>query len=354
MMAGFSKNIAKLVGTIVITLGFLSLGIVAPIFLILRFSLLLLDQARRRRGLAGMMTGLSQIFALESFETTSSCNIVVHSVFDGHISLESLRALFVSKFLPSVSNPKSDPYARLRQFWVKNMGFMWWVWVADFRIQKHIRLYDYTESDLAIPTGICSEEDLKAVTASLLAKPFEAEQSPWELLLIENYRSNENFDGHPQCVLALRIHHALADGISILQMMLRLVGGDEVTGFVKPRSPQPSLVGKIAKILLVALRGPYDLASTYVDCFDFPNCWYVKDKGRRKEYHVFFSNVVPVWKIKEIMKKHKVCYNAVLYSIAAGAIVKLMNEVGQQVPAKLSTMFSYPLANRPQGLVNYV
>ena len=106
--------------------------------------------------------------------------------------------------------------------------------------------------------------------------------------------------------------------------------------------------------MLVALGGPYDLASTYVDCFDSPTCWYMRDKRKPKEYYTIFSNAIPVWKIKEIMKKHKVCFNAVLYSVTAGAIVKLMNAAGQEVPDKLSTMFSYPLANRPEGLVNHV
>ena len=110
------------------------------------------------------------------------------------------------------------------------MGFILWVWEADFRLEQHIRFYDFTGSDLAIPNGICSKEDLKSVTAPLLSKPFEERQSHWELLLIENYRSNENMDGHPQFVIVLTIHHALEDGISIVQMMLRLVGGDEITG----------------------------------------------------------------------------------------------------------------------------
>ena len=352
-MTGLGKNVVKLAVTIVITLGFISLGIIAPVFLLVRFTVLLIAQARRR-GLAEMMSGLSQVFALESFLATSSCNIVLHCVFDGQISLESLRESFVDKMLPSVLNPKSDPYARLRQIYLKYMGFIWWLWEADFRIEQHIRVYDFTDSDLAIPAGICSEDDLKEITAPLLAKPFEAGQSPWELLLIENYRSNENFDGHPQCVFTLRIHHALADGISIVQMLIHLVGGDEVAGFMKPKFTPPSVAEKVLKILLVALRGPFDLASTYTDCFDSPNSWYMKDKRRPKEYHAFFSNTIPVWKVKEIMKKHSVCYNAVLYSVTAGAIVKLMDEAGQEVPAKLSTLFSYPLADRPEGLANHV
>ena len=352
-MAPF-RNILKLIGTTVVILGFLSLGILAPILLILRYFVLHLAHFKRL-DLADMMTGMSQIFALESFEAKSSCSILLHFVCDGTVSLESLTDRFADKFLPApFSSVKSDPYARLRQLWTKYLGFILWAWEADFRIEKHIRHYDYTDSDLALPNGICSEEDLKRLTAPLLAKPFVAGQSPWELLLIEKYRSNLNVDGHPQSVIVLRIHHALADGVSIVKMIISLFNGDEMSGFARPKFTPPSLMQNIGKTLLVAMRGPYELASKFVNCFDTKNCWYMGDKRRPKEYHALFSNEIPVWKIKEIMKKHSVCYNAVLYSVTAGAITKLMVEAGQEVPAKLSSFFAYPLANHPGGLVNHV
>ena len=353
-MDQFTKNVLKLIGTIVVILLFLFLSILAPILLILR-SFMLLVARTRHPDLADMMTGMSQVFALESFKAPSSCNMILHLVCDGTASMESITERFVNKFLPSPFSPlKSHPYARLHQIWVQYMGFIFWQWEADFRIEQHIRLYDYTDSDLALPNGICSEEDLKRITAPLLAKAFVAGQSPWELLLIENYKSNRNVDDHPQFVLVLRIHHALADGVSVLKMMISLFGGDEKAGFARVKFTPPSLWEKLGKTLLVALRGPSDLASKYVDCFDAQNCWYMADKRRPKEYHAFVSNTIPVGKIKEIMKKHNVCYNAVLYSVTAGAIVKLMHEAGHEVPAKLSSFFSYPLANHPGGLVNHV
>ena len=353
-MAKFVLFCLKLIATVMITLGFLFLATLAPILLTVRLVVLRLAQAKNP-DVAGMMMGMSQIFALESFRATSSCNILLHFVCDGTTSLGSLTERFVEKILPSpFATLNTNPYARLRQFWTHYMGFILWQWESDFRIEKHIRLYDYTDNDLTIPNGTCSEEDLKRITAPLLAKPFVEGQSPWELLIIENYRSNLNVDGHPQCVLVLRIHHALADGLSIVKMVIRLFGGDEKSGFARAKFTPPSLLEEVGKNLLVALRGPYDLASKFVDCFDPPNCWYMVDRRRLKKYHALFSHEIPVWKIKEIMRKHNACYNAVLFTVTAGAIAKLMDEAGQEVPKKLSSFFAYPLANHPEGLVNHV
>ena len=352
------KFVLKLIGTIVIILGFSQLLIAASISLLIRRFVIALARIQRP-DFAQMMQGMSQIFALESYQAASSCNIILYMVCDGTISLDLLRQQFLIKLMPAtcMSNPEADedPYARLRQFWAKYMGFLFWQWEVDFRAEKHIRHYDCSDIGVALTEGgVCSEEDLKRITAPLLAKPFVAGQSPWELLLMENYKSHENNDGHRQCVVAIRIHHALADGISLVKMISRLFD-NETADFTTATFPQLSLAKRILRNVLVTLRGPYDLASKYfVDCYDSRNCWYMVDEQRPKQYHALFSEVIQVGKIKEIMKEYGVCYNAVLYAVTAGAIVKLMKEAGQKIPARLSSFYSCPLPGHPGGLENYV
>ena len=207
-----------------------------------------------------------------------------------------------------MSHLEPDPYARLRQLRAKYMGFLFWQWEEDFRAEKHIRLYDKSNNNIALTEAVCSEEDLKRIIAPLLAKPFvERQKSPWEFLLIENYKSNDNNDdGHPQCVLAVRIHHALADGISLVKMMLQLFD-HETADFAATTFPQLSLTKRVWTNMLVALRGPYDLASKYfVDCYDSRSCWHMVANQRSKAYHAFFSEVIHVSKIKDILKRYRV------------------------------------------------
>ena len=46
------------------------------------------------------------------------------------------------------------------------MSFLFLRWEWDFKIEKHIRHYDCSSIDLALPeSGVCLEEDLKRITA---------------------------------------------------------------------------------------------------------------------------------------------------------------------------------------------
>ena len=92
-MAKFVLLCLKLIGTAVITLGFLFLATLAPILLIIRLVVLLFAQAKCT-DLAGIVTGMNQIFALESFRATSSCYILLHFVCDGPTSLDSVTEEF--------------------------------------------------------------------------------------------------------------------------------------------------------------------------------------------------------------------------------------------------------------------
>ena len=307
-----------------------------------------------RSDLADIMYNRGQIFAFEPVYTKSSLTVLMHLVCDGTVSLESLREQFRRQLLPSVWNKnKGDDYVRLRQLWTQYCGYLFWQWEADFRVEKHVREYDYEEPELALPKGgVCSEEHLKGITGAISERAYSPGQSPWEMLLIKNYKSSNNTDGHPQCVIVLRMHHTLTDIISMIKLILRLFD-QETVSFAKARFRQTSAVERLWRNVKVALRAPYDVASNLVDVHDGKNCWSMENKQLTKHYHTLFSNPVPVGKIKEIMKKYGVSYNAAIYSVTGGAMVKLMTEAGQKVPDQLSTFMPYPLPDHPGGLVNH-
>ena len=351
-MEKFKATFLKIIGTVVTFLIFFATLLEVSLSLLIRPCVVVLAKIMRP-DLAEIMHDRGQPFALESVHTKAGFTIVMHLVCDGTISLDALREQFQHQLMPCpLSKDKSDKYVRLRQIWTQYMGYLFWKWELDFSAKAHIREYDYNEPELAIPEGVCSEENLKKVTAAIVEKPFAAGQSPWEFLVINKYKSNNNADDHPQCVIVLRIHHTLADGISIIKMLLRLFDQETAT-FAKARFPEMSLTEKLGRNLKVALRAPYALASKLVDGYDGKNRWYIVNRQLPKQYHTFFSDSVPVGKIKEIMRKHQVCYNAAIYTVTVGAMVKLMKEVGQEVPAQLSCSYPYPLPNHPGGLVNH-
>lgn len=120
-MEKIAKFVVELVGAMAVVLVTAPLLIAALVsFLLPRFVVVLAPF--RRPHLAEMMKGVTQFFALESFQGESSCNIIVHIVCDGTISLDSLRQQFQMTLIPtSIMNSTPDPYARLRQLWTKYM-----------------------------------------------------------------------------------------------------------------------------------------------------------------------------------------------------------------------------------------
>ena len=230
---------------------------------------------------------------------------------------------------------------------------MFWKWDKNFSLNHHIRVYDNQEPELKLPE-VCTEEDLKRVTGGLISRPFPEGRSPWEILLIPKYRAGDNESGKEQTVIVFRIHHAMADGYSILKMLLKLfnVEGSKVP---KPNFPKLSLWQRLVRVLVFPFRLPFDIASQMVvDSFDGNNCWHLLDTKLTRQYHTFFSDQVPVEQIKEIKNKYEIGYNAAVYSIAAGGVRRLMQEAGQKVPKNLSCFVPFPLPKHPGGLVVHV
>ena len=55
--------------------------------------------------------------------------------------------------------------------------------------------------------------------------------------------------------------------------------------------------------------------------------------------------------VKEIRKRYEVNYNAVLAAVACGAIRRVMEDAGQEVPKSMAVFMPLPLPDHPDGLV---
>lgn len=113
-----------------------------------------------------------------------------------------LRALLEARFLA---------FPRFRQRAVTDLAGSWWEDDPDFRIERHLvrrRL-----------RGARGPAQLKACVATLAATPLPAEHPRWEMALIDNYAGG--------AALVARVHHAYADGIALIGVMLSLTDRDE-------------------------------------------------------------------------------------------------------------------------------
>ena len=201
---------------------------------------------------------------------------------------------------------------------------------------------------MALPPT-CTEDDLRRITGDSIAKPWVEGQSPWEILIVPDYRTNQDPEKTASLAI-LRIHHAMIDGYSILTMLLRFSDSLNVKR-VLPNVPKLSLSQQLTRPLLLLLKLPYDLAEFTVDSYDGPNSWNFLDQNLSGKYHVFFSDVIHVGTIKKIRKRYGVDFNATVYSICSGSIRRLMLESGHELPESLSVLVPFPLSNHPGGLV---
>ena len=243
------------------------------------------------------------------------------------------------------------------------MGFLFWEENPNFKLENHIRMYDYTDSNLALPRN-STEDDLRAVTNGLLAKEYAKEHSPWELLLVENFHYSRDIgqvgttEVVPGSVLVLRIHHALADWLSIVKFLVHLckTDCDEVRYTIaEAKFPQMGRLQKSAIYLNQFARLPVEVCSASVQqhCMGKFSWLPFRTEVRFQNYHTFFSDKIPLEKIKTVRKRHGVSSNAVLNTMIAGALVKLLEEFGQTMPRCMVCAYSIPLPQHPGGLVNH-
>lgn len=292
--------------------------------------------------------GATIICAVQSTSRRPHSNMVYHLVCQGSFSLDQLRNQFRHKVLELRDSKGDDIYRRLRCFYRPFCQVLFWQEDSQFDLKNHIRIYDFNEDELTLPPDSVTEDDLMRVTGPLVSRPYAAERSPWELLLTENFKGK---NGENLAVITLRMHHAIADGLSCIGLIHRLFGASPPPPLAK--FPQLTLKDRISRAVLVIFRAPYELSRLALDFDDELNEWKLPRKSYGDGNFSFCSDPIPWSKIKTIMKKFEVNSNAAIYSIIAGAIVRLMKQGGQQVPGKLSAFTSYPLPNHPGGLQNH-
>ncbi|MEA3232728.1 MAG: wax ester/triacylglycerol synthase family O-acyltransferase, partial [Thermodesulfobacteriota bacterium] len=131
-------------------------------------------------------------------QPTHLMNIVGLMEFEAPVELERLRATIEIRLL--------GVFDRFRQRVVRPVsGLGAFVWSKDqtFDIRAHLHR-------LALPSP-GGKAELNEIISDLAATPLDMNKPPWQVHLIENYG-----DG---CVVLFRIHHCIADGISLIHVL---------------------------------------------------------------------------------------------------------------------------------------
>ena len=132
-------------------------------------------------------------------------------IFDEHLDLERLQKTIEYRMLR---------YDRFRQRVREGHGYFEkpsWEFDPDFDIGNHIR-----KSVLQKPADLLS---LQHFASELMSSPMDSSKPLWEIHVVENFNGGS--------ALVVRLHHCIADGIALVQVLLSLA--DE-----HPDAPWPS------------------------------------------------------------------------------------------------------------------
>lgn len=132
-------------------------------------------------------------------EPTNPMVITVALCFDTPIDFKLLRAMVAERLLP---------FERFTRRIADGRGGAP-IWEDDphFAIEAHMHR-------IGLP-GKGSDDDLRELLADLVSTPLDPNRPLWQMYLVERYGKG--------CVLVVRVHHCMADGVSLVQIFNALM-----------------------------------------------------------------------------------------------------------------------------------
>jgi len=248
--------------------------------------------------------------------------VVIHLafVFEGVLSLAAVRENLETRLLPFHQFTH-----RVKRGWLRSR------WVADegFRIERHLG-----EMHLADGSGA---KELKAWMSGEACKPLADDRPLWLATLVHGV------DGHS--ALVMRVHHSLADGVSLMDLISGMTDISEGAHFVEPARASE----RLALTPLVMLRhatGVLADAATMLFMRRDKRSRLKGQPGRHKS--VAWSDALSLAATRDIAHRHGATVNDVMLAVISGTLRRHLQAQGEaHIDAPVRTVI--PMNMRPQG-----
>ena len=122
-------------------------------------------------------------------------------VLQGAPDVARLRETFQERLLDDDS-ADSDTYTKARMFVKKGILNQYWVPEKEFKLEDHVWQWSKKVAE--------SKRELQMILEELMIRPFPPERALWECIVVPYCVENVN-----QTVLLYRVHHSMADGVSL-------------------------------------------------------------------------------------------------------------------------------------------
>lgn len=283
------------------------------------------------------------------------CGLVSSITFEGVIPVTELEESVKSSWIQKRYKGRHLFYPEFQQYAESFMGIMFWKWDKHFDLQNHIMVHsiDARGSDME------SESFMSSFYEKLLNKPFPPKRSPWCIHLVHNYR-NSQLSSKTMTILLLHSHHCLADGYSVLKLLIEdLLGGSLAdVNMAKPSTNKPKSYESLLNLrnlikftnVLEELGHSVELSFTFN--LPFRAGFGVKPSSKQ----IFArSPLIPIQKIKQIKKRFDVTFTDVLVScLSAGVARSMQSTKNFSKRENLPMAIILPLKDHPKGLQNHL
>lgn len=199
--------------------GFLYL--VSPVILLCIFILLVyrgivaISAKVTRKDLEGMISPSTSAYASDELYGIPNRNSVCFLILKGRLSIETLQNR-IDKNILSVKNTKGTyKYHQLRMYPCKFQRFLFWKMEDEFKVDNHVMMYEKAKDD----NRIWTETDVHELQKNLIRKQWTRFTSPWEILLIPNYRTQSCGGREVKTVLCVRFHMCIGNEVSWMKIL---------------------------------------------------------------------------------------------------------------------------------------
>jgi len=148
-------------------------------------------------------------------------------VFDRPIPANTFRRILEERFLR---------FRRFSQRTVTRRGRTWWEDDPDFDLDNHLHY-------LSLP-GDGDKQALQQLASDLNSTPLDFRRPLWQIHYVDHYKGG--------CALIVRIHHCIADGISLVKVLLSLTDESpqsKVTPMRREADEAPATTGGLGRTL---------------------------------------------------------------------------------------------------------
>ncbi|ODM92649.1 hypothetical protein Ocin01_14035 [Orchesella cincta] len=286
-------------------------------------------------GLGKLLCTRSALCAVDDLYTYPKCTLLGVAIVGGEVDAEQMREAMVRKVIEAKGKHGNHIYPEFQQFFHQWMGFLFWKWEKDFRIEEHITYY---EPSLNHQVNDKELVQLRHDLADLIPENDDGTGGPYP---------------GPKSVVIVRLHHGMADGYSMLELFLNSIDNDNVKreDLAKPRFKKRTFLQSLMYWAAVWLSVPYYVTQELFTTYD-NNALHPKGvKLTRQAYSA--GDSVPVATIKKIRSKYNVTFSAVVMSALAGGIRKFMLVNDMKIPDKMHVVTPLPWPGHPSTLRNY-